>query len=155
MTIALRRSVRVGLHAGAEVEDFGVTPDIPYRMTHRDLLEENADLIGSACSLFSALNVHVTSTRDGLRLHMATEEIKWTDGTAKRINEIDVLVDWRIKHSIKSTKKAVSISLDRSAEGRPIEIHGYIRLPRSADRNLTADMIVARHQKSAWRFDSQ
>jgi peptidase S41-like protein len=138
MTIALRRSVRVGLHAGAEVEDFGVTPDIPYRMTHRDLLEENADLIGSACSLFSALNVHVTSTRDGLRLHMATEEIKWTDGTAKRINEIDVLVDWRIRHSIKSTKKAVSISLDRSAEGRPIEIHGYIRLPRSADRNLIA-----------------
>ena len=27
-------------HAGAEVEDFGVTPDIPYRMTRRDLLEE-------------------------------------------------------------------------------------------------------------------
>lgn len=138
MTIALRRSVRVGLHAGAEVEDFGVTPDIPYRMTRSDLLNENVDLIEYACSLFSALTVHVKSTRDGLCLDITTEEIKWTDGTMKRINEIDVLVDWRIKDSKKNTKKAVSILLDRSAEGRPIEIHGYIRMPRSGDRNLIA-----------------
>jgi C-terminal processing protease CtpA/Prc len=138
MTTALRRSVRVGLHAGAEVEDFGVTPDIPYRMTRRDLLEENADLIGYACKLFSALTVQVKSTPDGLRLNITTEEIRWTDGTLKRINEIDVLVDWRIKHSRRNTKKAASILLDRSAEGRPIEVHGYVRMPRSADRNLIA-----------------
>jgi hypothetical protein len=138
MTIALRRSVRVGLHAGAEVEDFGVTPDVPYRMTHKDLLKKNADLIEYACSLLSALTVQVKSTRAGLRLHITTEEISWIDGTMKRINEIDVLVDWRIKHSRKNAKKAVSILLDRSAEGRPIEIHGYVRMPRSANRNLIA-----------------
>jgi C-terminal processing protease CtpA/Prc len=138
MTIALRRSARVGLHAGAEVEDFGVTPDILCRMTLGDLLKENADLIKYACSLFSAMTVHAKSTRDGLRLDIIAEELKWIDGTMKRINEIDVLVDWRIKHSTKNTKKAVSILLDRSAEGRPIEIHGYIRMPRSADRNLIA-----------------
>jgi C-terminal processing protease CtpA/Prc len=138
MTIALRRSVRVGLHAGAEVEDFGVTPDVPYRMTHRDLLEENADLIGYACSLFSALNARAESTSDGLRLDITTEEVKWTDGAMKSINEIEVLVDGRIKHSRKNTKKAVSILLDRSAGGRPIEIHGYIKMPRSADRHLIA-----------------
>jgi C-terminal processing protease CtpA/Prc len=136
MTTALRRSVRVGLHAGAEVEDFGVTPDIPYRMTRRDLLEENADLIGYACKLFSALTVQVKSTPEGLRLDITTKEIRWTDGTLKRINEIDVLVDWRIKHSRRNTKKAAAILLDRSAEGRPIEVHGYIRMPRSADRKL-------------------
>jgi hypothetical protein len=138
MTLALRRSVRVGLHAGAEIEDFGVTPDIPYRMTRSDLLNENVDLIEYACRLFSALTVHVKTTRDGLRLDMTTEEIKWTDGTMKRINEIDVLVDCRIKDSMRNTGKAASILLDRSAEGRPIEIHGYIRMPRSADRNLIA-----------------
>jgi C-terminal processing protease CtpA/Prc len=138
MTIALRRSVRVGLHAGAEVEDFGVTPDVPYQMTHRDLIKENTDLIGYACSLFSALTVHVESTRDGLRLDITTEEIKWTDGTMKRINEIDVLIDWRVKHSEKSARKTMSVLLDGSAEERPIEVHGYIRMPGSADRNLVA-----------------
>jgi hypothetical protein len=138
MTIALRRSVRVGLHAGAEVEDFGVTPDVLYRMTHKDLLKKNTDLIEYACSLLSALTVQVRPTRAGLRLDITTEEIRWTDGTMKRINEIDVLVDWRIKHSRKNTTEAVSILLDRSAEGRPIEIHGYVRMPRSADRNLVA-----------------
>jgi hypothetical protein len=138
MQIALRRSARVGLHAGAEVEDFGVTPDVPYRMTLRDLLEENADLIVYACSLFSALTVEVKPTPAGLRLDIATKAIKWIDGTMKRINEIDVLVDWRIKHSRKNTGKAVSILLDRSAEGRPIEIHGYVSMPRSADRKLIA-----------------
>ena len=54
------------------------------------------------------------------------------------INEIDVLVDWRIKHAKKIKKNSASILLDRSVEGRPIEIHGYIRLPHSEDRNLIA-----------------
>jgi C-terminal processing protease CtpA/Prc len=138
MMIALRRSVRVGLHAGAEVEDFGVTPDITYRTTRRDLLEENADLIEYACGLFSALTVQIKPTDDGPRLDIATKEIRWIDGTMNWINEIDVLVDWQIKHSRKNTKKAISILLDRSAEGRPIEVHGYFRMPRSADRNLIA-----------------
>jgi hypothetical protein len=138
MTLALRRSVRVGLHAGAEVEDFGVMPDIPYRMTQSDLLNENIDLIEYACGLFSALTVHVKTTPKGLRLDMSTEEIKWTDGTVKRINEIDVLVDWRVKDSIRNTGKVASILLDPAPEGRPIEIHGYVRMPRSADRKLIA-----------------
>lgn len=138
LTIALRRSVRVGLHAGAEVEDFGVTPDVPYRMTYKDLLDENADLIEYACSLFSALTVQVKPTPAGRRLDITTEKIKWMDGTMKRINEIDVLVDWRVKHSSKGINKAVSILLDRSAEGRPIEIQGFVKMPRSADRTLIA-----------------
>jgi hypothetical protein len=139
LAIALRRSVRVGLHAGAEVEDFGIAPDIPYRMTRSDLLNENADLIEYACSLFSAMTVHVQSTPDGLRLDITAKEIKWTGGPMRAINEIDVLVDWRIKVSRETIKKkAVSILLDRSTEGRPIEIHGYIRMPGSAERNLIA-----------------
>jgi hypothetical protein len=138
MTVALRRSVRVGLHAGAEVEDFGVTPDIPYRMTRDDLLKENVDLVQYACSLLSALTVRLEPTSDGPRLEIATEEVRCKDGTMRRINEIDVLVDWRISCSIKLTRKTGPILLDRSAEGRPIEIHGYIRMPGSADRDLIA-----------------
>jgi hypothetical protein len=138
MTIALRRSVRVGPHAGTEVEDFGVAPDVLYRMTYDDLLYENIDLIKYACELFSALAVLVKPTHAGRRLDITTEEIRWIDGTMMRINEIDVLVDWRVKYSRKPIKKAASILLDRSADGRPIEIQGYVRMPRSADRVLIA-----------------
>jgi hypothetical protein len=138
MTLALRRSVRVGLHAGAEVEDFGVAPDILYQMTRRDLLEENADLIDYACGLFSALTVEAVPTPEGLRLDIATEEIDWADGTKKRINEIDVLVDWRIKDSRTNVKKNASVMIERTFEGQPIELHGYVRTPRSTERSLVA-----------------
>ena len=56
----------------------------------------------------------------------------------KKINEIDVLVDWRVKHKQKDVGRNVSIPLDPSAAGRPIEIQAYIRMPRSTDRNLIA-----------------
>jgi len=138
MMIALRRSARVGLHEGAEVEDFGIAPDVPYRMTRSDLLDENADLIAYACGLFSALTVKIEPTRDGPRLDIATKAIRWVDGTMKKINEIDVLVDWRVKHKQKDVGRNVSIPLDPSAAGRPIEIQAYIRMPRSTDRNLIA-----------------
>jgi hypothetical protein len=42
---AIRRTLRVGPSAGELVEDFGIEPDIPYRMTRRDVLEGNHDLI--------------------------------------------------------------------------------------------------------------
>jgi hypothetical protein len=138
LMIALRRSARVGLHAGAEVEDFGIAPDLLYRMTRSDLLRENTDLIAYACSLFSALTVEVVPTPDGPRLDIATKAIRWVGGTMKGINEIDVLVDWRVKHRRKHPRKNVSILLDASAAGRPVEVHAYIRMPRSTDRSLIA-----------------
>lgn len=49
---AFRRSVRVGHHAGMEVEDFGIVPDHqPYHMTRRDTLESNPDLFEAAVGL--------------------------------------------------------------------------------------------------------
>jgi hypothetical protein len=46
--VAVRRTVRVGLNAGDVLEDLGVVPDQPHRMTKRDLLEENQDLLNTA-----------------------------------------------------------------------------------------------------------
>jgi C-terminal processing protease CtpA/Prc len=55
MTIALRRSQRVGLRSGGEIEDFGVTPDYSYAMTPDDLLNKNCDLIDYATKLLKEL----------------------------------------------------------------------------------------------------
>jgi C-terminal processing protease CtpA/Prc len=46
--VALRRSLRVGRYAGRPVEDLGVKPDVRYRITKRDLLCQNADLMERA-----------------------------------------------------------------------------------------------------------
>ncbi|MFI5889589.1 S41 family peptidase [Actinoplanes sp. NPDC051513] len=50
-SVALRRSLRVGNLAGQPLEDFGVRADERHKLTRRDLLEYNADLIGRAIEL--------------------------------------------------------------------------------------------------------
>jgi hypothetical protein len=99
-------------------------------------LENNADLIEYGGSLFAALSVRVKSINGMLRLDITTEKISWEDGTKKKINEIDILVDWRVKFTKKVPKKRISILLDASATGKPIEIQGFIRTPGSGRRNL-------------------
>ena len=136
MTAALRRSTRVGVHAGAEVEDFGVTPDVLYRMTRRDLLKANADLIEYAGSLLDALAVRPEVTKGGIRLHISTRKIRWADGATRRINEIDVFVDWVLTDSKVLRNESISLSLGPSAVGRRIEIQGYLRIPGSTERHL-------------------
>ena len=49
--VAMRRSIRVGLRAGSPLEEFGVSPDVLHRMTKRDLLSDNVDLLSRAARL--------------------------------------------------------------------------------------------------------
>jgi hypothetical protein len=49
---AVRRSTRVGAQMGVPLEDLGVRPDAIHRMTRRDILEGNLDLIDDAATMF-------------------------------------------------------------------------------------------------------
>ncbi|MDT0353609.1 DNA/RNA non-specific endonuclease [Pseudonocardia charpentierae] len=53
MRIAIRRTLRVGLQAGTEIEDLGVEPLVVHDLTLRDLLEKprDADLLAAAAEL--------------------------------------------------------------------------------------------------------
>ncbi len=51
LRVALRRSLRVGRHAGLELEERGVVPDVLHDLTRRDLLEGDPDLIAHAARL--------------------------------------------------------------------------------------------------------
>jgi C-terminal processing protease CtpA/Prc len=53
MRIAIRASTRVQDRAGLPMEDLGVEPDATHRLTRRDLLEDNADLIEAAGRLLA------------------------------------------------------------------------------------------------------
>jgi C-terminal processing protease CtpA/Prc len=54
MSVAIRRSLRVGRRAGMPVEDLGVIPDERHFMTKNDLLNDNVDLINKAGSMLAA-----------------------------------------------------------------------------------------------------
>ena len=53
MNIAMRRSERVGADQGIPLEGIGVRPDFVYRLTKRDLLENNADLMNFAARVLA------------------------------------------------------------------------------------------------------
>jgi len=53
--VAFRRTVRVGLGTGAEIEDRGVLRDRPYAMTRQDLLNHNEDLKRAAAKLLAQM----------------------------------------------------------------------------------------------------
>ncbi len=71
MRVALRRSLRVGKSSGRPLEALGVTPDVPYQMTKRDL-RDNRDLIDEAAKMLSKqpvrkLSVERRPNSDGSR----------------------------------------------------------------------------------------
>ena len=53
--VAVRRTVRVGLGMGAEIEGRGVLRDRPYAMTRQDLLNHNQDLKRAAARLLAQM----------------------------------------------------------------------------------------------------
>jgi hypothetical protein len=52
---AVRRVTRVGKNTGVPLEDLGVRPDKLHRITRRDILERNVDLINKAASLLAKM----------------------------------------------------------------------------------------------------
>jgi len=52
--VAVRRSLRVGVNAGLELEERGVVPDEVHDLTRRDLLQGDADLMAAAARLLLA-----------------------------------------------------------------------------------------------------
>jgi cytosine/adenosine deaminase-related metal-dependent hydrolase len=57
LRVAIRRTLRVNELSGMPLEDFGVKPDYNYKMTKKDLLHGNADLITFAGSVLFELHM--------------------------------------------------------------------------------------------------
>lgn len=53
MTLAVRRTTRVGNMSGVPVEDLGVIPELRWKLTRRDVFENNADLIAHAVDILN------------------------------------------------------------------------------------------------------
>jgi hypothetical protein len=134
MRVAIRRSLRVGPHAGTEVEDLGIKPDFRHKMTRRDLLKGNVDLIERAGSLLAGKPVRVVS---GVARQKSTGAFT-LELTTKNIDRVDIAVDWRPQMSVNVSDGTVRINVATApAAGAIVTLEGYSSKKLVAARRLT------------------
>lgn len=132
MRVAIRRTSRVGKHAGDPLEDLGVVSDHIHRMTRRDLLERNVDLIAEAAGVLAerpqrALAAEATERADGIDLTLRT----------KGLNRVDVYVDGRPRGTSDVTDGEHALSVALHGTGQPaIELRGFSAGELAASRKL-------------------
>ena len=121
LRVAIRRTLRVGSLAGTPVEDLGVHPDERHRMTRRDVLEGNVDLLERAGALLAALPVR------GLEAH--AERGAGGKLTVKlevrNLDRADVFLDDRPWASVDLAEGSSSISLKDAAAAGTVRIEGF------------------------------
>lgn len=111
LRVAIRRTVRVGYEAGSVVEDLGITPDHYHRMTRRDLLEDNQDLIVEATRILASRKPHL------IRVTFVPTEgaLPQADVVTRNITRLDVVVNGRPLRSFDVREDATSIRLQEIA----------------------------------------
>src|SRR2546429_6169341 len=99
MALAIRRSIRVGLHDGRPLEELGIAPDHRHYMTNRDLLEQNADVVSRAVRVLQSKPVYSLSVTAadgrGRSLNIAASSKVKPRDNKKRISRVDVFVNGR------------------------------------------------------------
>jgi hypothetical protein len=126
MKVAVRRSVRVGKHAGRPLEELGIVPDRRHYMTRDDLLNRNSDIIKKAATILMekpsyGLSVTLRQNRD----HSQTVEV-----STKNISRLDVYVNDRPLKSldVKDGKVRVGkIRREAKSEKTVLLLNGYDR----------------------------
>ena len=113
--LAVRRSIRVGRHAGRPLEELGIVPDRRHYMTRRDVLGTNDDLIKRAARILAnkpvyALSVKPFESTDGDRgiVVTATSKIEPPD-KRKNISRLDLYVDNRPYKSLDAKDGSIQV----------------------------------------------
>ncbi|MCP5113548.1 MAG: hypothetical protein GY953_22160 [bacterium] len=152
MRVSIRRSFRVGPQRGNLLEEFGVQPAKIHRITRRDLLDGNQDLIRHAAKLLAtagpcvSLRASVEEVGNHLLVHFESQ------GLAR----LEFHVDGRPHSSISAPDKLKDthrLEPDRSPGGREavrtVELKGYARGPQGKWQ-LRAARKVSNSEPDAW-----
>jgi hypothetical protein len=133
MRVAIRRTLRVGGLAGTPVEDLGVQPDERHRMTRRDVLEGNVDLLDRAGALLAALparSLNVQAEKGAGGKLTVTLEVS-------NIDRADIYLDNRPRASVDLTGGTSSIDLEDAASAGSVRVEGF------ADSKLVAARMIS------------
>jgi hypothetical protein len=133
MRVAIRRTLRVGSLAGTPVEDLGVQPDERHRMTRRDVLEGNVDLLDRAGELLAALPVR----RLEVHAEMGADGRLTVDLVASNLDRADVYVDDRPRASVDLAGETSAVSVEDAADAGSVRVEGF------SDSKLVAARTVA------------
>lgn len=121
MRVAIRRTTRVGARAGDPLEDLGVVSDIVYKMTRRDLLQQNVDLIAKAAATLDAMPRRTLA----LELTATAGEVAVATTTAG-LDRLDIYVDERPMLTMDVTDGKHTQNVALAAGGsHVIEVRGF------------------------------
>ena len=126
MLVAVRRSMRVGRHAGRPLEELGITPDQRHYLTKRDILKKNEDLIEKAAAILKKKPAYSLSVKSSKRAQprdiVVSAHSKTHSGdTRMNISRLDVYVDRTPYKSLTARKGSIQskrISLSGLGQGK-------------------------------------
>ena len=134
LRVAMRRCVRVGRRAGDLLEDLGVVSDRIHKLTRRDVLEGNVDLLATAAQALTerplrAFSAQGTAVDGGIDLLLRTTGL----------DRLDVHVDGRPRHTLDVTDGERTVHVALATPGRhAIELRGYAAGELVARRALSS-----------------
>jgi hypothetical protein len=134
ISVAIRRTLRVGRNTGAPVEDFGVQSDEVHQTTRDDILQQGVDLMAHAARLLAD---------EGPPRRFAVELDETTDVLTARfdvtnVDRADLYADGRPRESVDLTSGTASamlpgkpdpdeVRVEGFAEGRPVAVRVFRR----------------------------
>lgn len=119
--VAVRRCTRVGKQSGVLVEDLGVVPDAIHRLTKRNVLNGNVDLINRAGEILATMPLQAVEAK----VQSAPAPIKM-DVTTKNVSRLDVFVNTRPYRSLDVIDGATTIDLPPLPVGmNMMELRGF------------------------------
>lgn len=126
MRVAARRTIRVGEQSGMPVEDLGVQPDEIHRMTVKDLLQGNKDLLKHAAKILArlpkyALQAEVLS--DSLR-GRARKRTLQMGIRAQNIDRVDLRIHQKPAGSYAISDRVLKVTLEEVPRSAVVEITG-------------------------------
>ena len=143
IVLAVRRSIRVGRHAGRPLEELGIVPDQRHYMTRRDVLRSNDDLIRRAAGMLVGKPVYVLSVRpferaDGTRGIAVTAQSKIRPQDIKKnISRVDIYLDGRPHKSLNATDGAIR------AKMVPLSLRSHGKIELRLEARDEANRLVA------------
>jgi hypothetical protein len=119
--VAVRRCTRVGKRSGALVEDLGIVPDEVHRMTKRDVLNGNIDLINRAGEILATMPVQAVTAKV-----QNAGTLQKVDVTTKYVDRLDVFLNARPYRSSDVIDGTISIDLPPlMGDSNTLELRGF------------------------------
>jgi C-terminal processing protease CtpA/Prc len=124
--VAVRRTTRVGAQSGVPLEELGVQPHEEHRLTYRDVMEGNIDLINRAAGILDAMPKQSLT----VSVQKGTGGVWQIEFRPSNIDRVDIFLNGRPEesHDVRKNRKAYSATLPKNRiqkTGNVAELRGF------------------------------